>query len=188
MKTILPLLLIGVALTSCLKRTETSSPGPSRTPALSTITDPDSKQPASKPSKTMTDKTQRTDEDWKKILTPEQYRILREHGTERAFTGRYWDNKEPGIYVCAGCQTPLFDSGTKYDSGSGWPSFYQAMGADSVATRVDSSLGMVRTEVTCARCGGHLGHKFPDGPQPTGQRYCINSGALEFQQRTKKDK
>jgi len=136
----------------------------------------------------MTEKTQRTDEEWKKILSPEQYRVLRECGTERAFTGRYWDNKAEGVYVCAGCKTPLFDSSTKYDSGSGWPSFYQAVDTGHVSTKVDSTLGMVRTEVLCARCGGHLGHRFPDGPQPTGQRYCINSASLDFKQRPKTDK
>lgn len=113
-------------------------------------------------------------------LSPEQQHILWEKGTERAFTGKYWNEKRAGIYTCASCGTALFASGTKYDSGSGWPSFYQPVDAERVHEERDLSHGMIRTEVTCAGCGGHLGHVFPDGPEPTGLRYCINSASLAF--------
>ncbi len=128
----------------------------------------------------MEGKDARTDKEWKEVLTREQYRGLRKHGTERAFTGKYWNTKTPGTYVCAGCGAPLFESVVKYDSGTGWPSFFQPISDQAVETDSDRSLGMARTEVHCAHCGGHLGHVFPDGPQPTGVRYCINSISLEL--------
>jgi peptide-methionine (R)-S-oxide reductase len=125
-------------------------------------------------------KLMKTDAEWRAELTPEQYRVLREKGTEIAFTCAYHDEHAPGIYRCAGCGTELFSSSTKYDSGSGWPSFYEPMDDAAVATDTDRTFFMTRTEVHCATCGGHLGHIFEDGPKPTGLRYCINSAALEL--------
>src|SRR4051812_45111531 len=129
-----------------------------------------------------TEQNQKTDEEWRAQLTPEQYDVLRKHGTERAFTGKYWNVKEDGTYRCAGCGAELFSSDTKFESGTGGPSFFEPSVTANVETHTDASHGMVRTEVRCANCGGHLGHVFPDGPNPTGLRYCINSCALDLQQ------
>ena len=129
----------------------------------------------------MTQKIQKTEQEWRAELTPEQYRVLREQATERAFTGAYWDTKDPGVYRCVGCGTELFRSETKFDSGTGWPSFHSPAGESAVETQRDWGMIVPRTEVHCAACGGHLGHVFGDGPQPTGLRYCINSCALELE-------
>ena len=133
-------------------------------------------------------KVERTDEEWRKLLTPEQYRILRQKGTERAFTGEYWETKTPGKYLCAGCGETLFASETKFDSGCGWPSFYQPIDGregKTIAEHRDSTFGMERIEVTCSKCGGHLGHVFDDGPNPTGLRYCINSASIKLEPKDK---
>lgn len=130
----------------------------------------------------MPEETQLSEQDWKERLSPDQYKVLRQKGTERAFTGKYWDAKDPGLYRCAACGNALFRSDTKYDSGTGWPSFVEPVGPDAVEFHTDRSLGMARTEVTCGQCGGHLGHVFEDGPGEQGQRYCMNSVSLDLDQ------
>ena len=129
----------------------------------------------------MGDQTIKSDEEWRRELSDEQYAVCRGKGTEAPFSGEYWDSKEPGVYRCACCEASLFDAAAKYDSGSGWPSFWQPLAEDQVSTQTDTSHGMMRTEVMCRACGAHLGHVFADGPQPTGLRYCINSVALKLE-------
>ena len=137
---------------------------------------------------TMSDKVVKTEEEWKKILTPEQYRVLRQKGTERAFSGEYWNTKTEGTYRCAGCGEVLFESDTKYDTDCGWPSFYAPASSNAISEAEDRSHFMVRTEVLCSKCGGHLGHVFEDGPKPTGLRYCINSVSIKFEPKKDGDK
>ncbi len=129
---------------------------------------------------TMADKITKTEEEWRQELLPEQYHIMRQKGTERAFTGAYWDNHDEGVYLCAACGLELFDAETKFDSGTGWPSYFAPISQENITTDSDTTLGMTRTEVKCGRCDSHLGHVFPDGPKPTGLRYCLNSAALKL--------
>lgn len=157
-----------------------SSPGPEKVSA--------SKSSLPSTTTNMNPTVIKSDEEWKKQLTPEQYEILRKKGTERAFTGAYWNTKDKGTYKCAGCGELLFVSDTKFDSGCGWPSFYAPAASNVVAEAKDDSHFMTRTEVLCSKCGGHLGHVFDDGPNPTGLRYCINSGAIQFEAEAKEKK
>jgi peptide-methionine (R)-S-oxide reductase len=139
-----------------------------------------------KQSENVTDQVRKTDAEWRRQLTSEEYEVTRKKGTEPAFTGKYWDTKKHGVFRCICCGEPLFDSDTKYDSGTGWPSFYAPIDESKVALETDESYGMLRTEVMCRRCEAHLGHVFPDGPKPTGLRFCINSAALKLEENDKK--
>jgi peptide-methionine (R)-S-oxide reductase len=182
MKTLSLSLFLGLTLTfyACgqnskmKQKTEVKSDAKTKEEALTC-----DKLPPIEKTRGMNFEVQKTDEEWKKILTEEEYKILRLKSTERAFTGKFNKNKEKGTYICAACESPLFKSEAKFDSGTGWPSYYNIIGK-SVATETDTSYGMTRTEVMCAKCGGHLGHLFEDGPQPTGLRYCINSASMKF--------
>jgi peptide-methionine (R)-S-oxide reductase len=137
-------------------------------------------QTTTQPKDTVMFKVNKTEEEWRKQLSPFEYQVLREKGTERAYTGKYWDHHEDGTYTCKGCGAPLFTSNEKFDSGCGWPSYYDAIDSGAIITKPDYSHGMVRTEIMCAKCGGHLGHVFDDGPKPTGLRYCVNSASVDF--------
>ncbi len=132
-------------------------------------------------------RVEKSEKEWKAELSPHAFQVLRQHGTERAFTGNLWNNKKKGIYLCGGCEAPLFSSKTKFRSGTGWPSYYEPIFEGNIIEKTDLSYGMKRVEVLCARCDGHLGHVFPDGPEPTGLRYCINSVSLKFQEKNNKN-
>ena len=177
----LVVMLMGLAIGAC-DRHATAAADEKTTP---TTTAPAAGGPTTSPYNNVarTDKVIKTEAEWKKQLTPEQFNVLRQKGTEQAFTGATWNNHEKGVYKCAGCDLELYSSDTKFESGTGWPSFWQPIANDRVTVAADNSHGMERDEVLCARCGGHLGHVFPDGPKPTGLRYCMNSAAMKFEKK-----
>lgn len=176
MKTVQSLLAIGLAaLSTLIMANDKTDPKPDQP-----ITDAEACALPSHAGTTALDAFKKSDSEWQKILTEDQFRVMRQHGTEPSFRNAYWNNKDKGLYLCAGCQAPLFASGEKYNSGTGWPSFWDTISPENIGRTVDTSYGMTRVEVHCNRCGGHLGHVFEDGPRPTNLRYCINSASLEF--------
>lgn len=180
------LIILAIFIVSTLPASAEDPKKPAKKPiGITCIEDPGTpvKPDANKGKKRMTDKVSKTEKEWKEQLTPEQYRITREKGTERAFSGEYYNCHDKGTYKCVCCGAELFSSDTKFDSGSGWPSFYQPMKSENVKEEHDNTHGMVRTEVVCNKCGAHLGHVFPDGPKPTNLRYCINSQSLKLEKK-----
>jgi peptide-methionine (R)-S-oxide reductase len=177
------LLLIGVSFVACGRGGERRYSATGKDGSAVVETKTETRVETNKDDPKPMEKVVKTDAQWKRELSPQQYRIMRQKGTEPAFTGKYWNCKTDGIYTCAGCGLELFDSETKYESGCGWPSFWAPITKKHVATSEDRSMGMTRTEILCPRCGAHLGHVFGDGPEPTGQRYCVNSASLDMVER-----